>query len=301
MAKYVYSQGSYGGNTGQKGSQYSIGRVKSIVLGQYRYDGIKDPDYRTPKDIGKISYESLYTSMNFPSFKGSSQPAYPIFGAFKQFPLLNEIVFIVPGPSTNMNDNVEEQTYYYFPPYSLWNSQNHNAFPNLEEYVAYLNTEIQNIQLENRQIDGDEVGKLPLGYMFSESIDVRSLRPFEGDTIIESRFGQSIRFGSTNITTTLNPWSAGSNNGKPITIIRNGQGKQDSPDYFEQTVENINRDPASIWMTSGQVIHVDGANSFPLNSFGDNKKIPQQNTQKIQRVAKSNQVNSPAEQDSKTL
>lgn len=301
MAKYNYSQGSYGGNTGQRGSQYAIGRVKSIVLGEYRYDGVKDPGYSTTRDIGKISFEPLYTSMNFPSFKGSSQPAYPIFGAFKQFPLLYEIVFIVPGPSPEMNDSVEEQSYYYFPPYSLWNAMNHNAFPNMQEYVRYLNTQVVNEQMQNNAIDGSEIGKLPLGYMFSESIDVRGLRPFEGDTIIESRFGQSIRFGSTNITTTMNPWSKGSDTGKPILIIRNGQGKQDSPDYFEPTVENINRDHASIWMTSGQVVQVDGLELFPLNSFGEQPVIVEQTVQRIERVSNSTQTLSATEQDSKTV
>lgn len=301
MANYLYSQGSYGGTTGQGGGQFSIGRVKSIVLGPFRYDGIKDPGYITPRDVGKISYEPLYTSMNFPSGKGSSQPAYPIFSAFKQYPLLNEIVLVLPGPTPDMNDGIQEQTYYYFPPYSLWNSVNHNAFPNMQEYVAFVNSEIQNFQVENKEIDGNEIGKVPLGYMFGEATDVRSLKPFEGDTIIESRFGQSIRFGSTNITSTLNPWSKGSPTGRPITIIRNGQGGQDSPDYFEQTVENINRDNASIWMTSGQVVNVDGVNSFPLNSFGQRLKAPQQNAQKVQRIVTSRESTSPNQQDGNTI
>lgn len=298
---YIYSQNPYGGITGQGGVQFSVGRVKEIVLGEFRYDGTKDPNYKTPKDVGKISYEPLYVSINFPSGKGASRPAYPIFSAVKQYPLLNEIVLIVPGPDSNLNDSIEEQGLYYFPPYSLWNSSNHNAFPNLQEYAEFVKTEIQNVQMENRELNSEEVGKLPLGYMFSENRDVRGLRPFEGDTIVESRFGQSIRFGSSNITNTMNPWSRGSATGTPITIIRNGQGNQDTTDYFQPTVENINRDPSSIWMTAGQTVNIEDALSYPLNSFGETNKVQASSAQKVEKVAKSAEIVSKAQQDSTTL
>ncbi len=297
MADHLYGTGNTGGFGGKKGGLFAVGRVKSICLGEFRYDGVKDPNYSNPKDIGKISYELLYSTKNFPSGKGDSRPAYPIFSAIKQYPLISEIVLIMPGPDSDMNDSAEEQGMYYFPPYSLWNSVNHNAFPNLKEYANYLNSQLETVQVQNTTVDQDNIGKLPLGYMFSEIKDIRSLRPFEGDTIIESRFGQSIRFGSTNITKQLNSWSKYGALGKPITIIRNGQGPQDSPDYFEPTVENINRDDATIWLTSGQVIDINDATSFPLNSFGESNKTIETDVQKVTRIQRSNESKNAVEQD----
>jgi hypothetical protein len=298
--QYILSPG--GGQGGSsKGSLFAIGRVKSIVLGEFRYDGIRDPDYASPKDLGKISYELLYASKGFPSGKGNSMPAYPIFTAIRQYPLISEIVLIMPGPDSDMNDNVEIQGMYYFPPYSLWNSVNHNAFPNLFEYADYVNTQFETIQTENKTLNTDAIGKLPLGYMFSEKTDVRNLRPFEGDTIIESRFGQSIRFGSTNITKNMNTWSSQGELGKPITIIRNGQGPQSSPDYFEPTVENINTDNSTIWMTSGQTINIEDISLFPLKSFGEKQKVATSNVQNVNRIATSTEVTSAINQDRSNL
>jgi hypothetical protein len=127
---YILSPGGSDAGKGMS-SLFAIGRVKSIVLGEFRYDGIRDPDYSTPKDIGKISCELLYTTKNFPNGKGGAMPAYPIFTAIRQYPLISEIVLIMPGPDSDMNDDIERQGMYYFPPYSLGNSVNHNAFPNL--------------------------------------------------------------------------------------------------------------------------------------------------------------------------
>ncbi len=297
---YILSPG--GGDGGaRKGGLFAIGRVKSIVLGEFRYDGIRDPDYTSPKDLGKISYEMLYAAKNFPSGKGDSMPAYPIFTAIRQYPLISEIVLIMPGPDSDMNDDIERQGMYYFPPYSLWNSVNHNAFPNLSEYAGYVNTQFETIQMENKTLNTDAIGKLPLGYMFSEKTDVRNLRPFEGDTIIESRFGQSIRFGSTNITKNMNTWSSQGELGKPITIIRNGQGAQNSPDYFEPTVENINRDNSTIWMTSGQTIDIEDISLFPLKSFGEKQKVAASNVQTVNRIATSTEVTSAINQDRSNL
>lgn len=283
------------------GGILAVGRVKSIVLGEYLYDNVKDPNYTSPRDIGKISYDLLYQTKNFPNDKGSSQPAYPLFSSFKQFPLISEIVLIVLGPDSNMNDNIVEQGLYYFPPYALWNSQNHNAFPNMRDYEAYLQDVVNSQNMENKALTGDNPGELPLGYMFKELLDIRSLRPFEGDTIIESRFGSSIRFGSTNTTKKLNSWSSAGELRKPITIIRNGQGTQPDRDYFQQTVEDINKDGSTIWMMAGQTVSIDGLRLFPLRSFGFGVEAREQLTQVVDRVDKSTELKSGADQDRQNM
>ena len=71
----------------------------------------------------------------------------------------------------------------------------------------------------------------------------------------EGRFGNSIRFGSTTPIGT-SPWSLTSqeeNMGDPITVIRNGQSTNiNTEESWIHTVENINYDPASIYLTSNQ-------------------------------------------------
>jgi hypothetical protein len=99
----------------------------------------------------------------------------------------------------------------------------------------------------------------------------------------------------------MNTWSSQGELGKPITIIRNGQGPQSSPDYFEPTVENINRDNSTIWMTSGQTIDIENISLFPLNSFGEKQKVPSNNVQSVNKIATSTEVVSAANQDRSNL
>jgi hypothetical protein len=72
----------------------------------------------------------------------------------------------------------------------------------------------------------------------------------EGDVIEEGRWGNSIRIGST-VKNTPNNWSISGSNGDPILIIRNGQGIQ-TEEGWVPTIEDINNDDSSIYVTSTQ-------------------------------------------------
>jgi hypothetical protein len=79
--------------------------------------------------------------------------------------------------------------------------------------------------------------------------------------MIEGRFGNSIRFGSTiNNTISHNPniWSQGSrdNIGDPITIIRNGQHQEGDVNEtkLEHILEDVHRDHSTIYLCSNQQI-----------------------------------------------
>jgi hypothetical protein len=262
MAQYAYTKSSNPINGDANASNLVIGRVTSIVLGPELADGTPDPNYKSQSDIGAIRFEKLYDTIS--TGKTLSDPAYPIFNFVRQYPVLSEIVLIVRGPGTDLNDSKDRQALYYFPPYSLWGGPNHNAFPNMKSYLDYVKTYYANGTAAAQK----SMPKLPMGYSFVESDDIRPLRAFEGDTIIESRFGQSIRFGSTNREiSSKNPWSNSGVSGQPITIIRNGQGKQPSTDSFSQTVENANTDDAMLFLTSGQSINISDISEFPLKTL----------------------------------
>lgn len=251
------------------GPEIVIGRVKDIVLGPFKSGdpNIKDENFNTYDDIGKISFEFMYSPNNI-SMGSVSKEAYPIFSAIKQLPVIGEIVFITRGPFHGLNDNYNSQRLFYFPPFQVWNSVNHNAFPNMEEWANFT-SQYRKKPAYQGQSQTQNV-ELPKGYSFAEK-DIKSLTPFEGDTIIESRFGQSIRFGSTtSVMRKFNHWSTAGNNGDPIMIIRNGQGKVSNPvDKFATTVEDINSDSTSIYLTAGQSIVLNSIIEYPLNSFNN--------------------------------
>jgi hypothetical protein len=249
------------------GQYFQIGRVKSIVLGPYKGNTKeRDPDYGSPIDIGKIKYELMYSSLGTSKSGEVSEPAWPMFNFMRQYPVVNEIVFIIAGPTEKLNDRVSNQQYFYFPPYSLWNRANHGAFPNMSEYSQFL-SQYNNVQgYSGNAVTGSS---LPLGYTFQENQQVRNLQPFEGDTIVQARFGQSIRFGSTvPVMKSSNTWSNSGANGDPITIILNSQRKENVGLKFNTIVEDINKDGSAIYMTSTQEIFLEDVNNFPLNSFG---------------------------------
>jgi hypothetical protein len=192
-----------------------------------------------------------------------------MWGYVKQYPLVNEIVFIVAGPSPDLNDNYSSQRRFYLPTYAVWGDSNHNAFPNLNEYSQYLKTKKAQPGYSGTS---QENVSLPLGYTFQENPNVKSLKPFEGDTIIQARFGQSVRFGSTvSEQRSENTWSNYGPNGDPITIMVNKQGPRPTTSgigKFNPIIEDINADGSSIYMTSTQQIFIEGLNEFPLRSFG---------------------------------
>jgi hypothetical protein len=255
----IFGSTPEGGAGKVSGQYFIIGRVTSVVLGQYLDDGkTLNPNWTSDADLGKIDFDILYTGLTTRRANKVSKSAWPIFSFFKQYPLVNEIVYIVSGPTDGLNDNYKNQKLFYYPPFSLWNSVNHNAFPNMDQYSEFLQYYYQQPGYQGSA--ATQPAKLPLGTYFEENEKVKTIRPFEGDSIIESRFGQSIRFGSSNFYRGDNDtWSAGTavtGLGKPITVIINGQGipTARNSDKFSTTVEDISRDDASIYLTSGQIL-----------------------------------------------
>lgn len=287
----------FNADSGQSGGQYYIiGRVKKVVLGPIvggKPVGVGDVDYTGPQDLGKIRYEILYSTLTTSKSETAFEPAYPIFTLVKQYPVVGEIVFIIPGPTHKLNNRVSKKQFFYLPPYSVWGNSNHGAFPNMSELADFLN------KYSNRPgYSGANAytPTFPLGYTFKEKL-VRTLKPFEGDSVIQARFGQSIRFGSTvPDRKTQNTWSNSGANGDPITIILNEQKQIAAAglDKFDPFVENINRDGSAIWLTSTQEISLP---SFPLNSFGVSIDTQNQVTVQIERAPISNQFVDPTTQD----
>ena len=220
----------------------------------------------------------FYVSVDAPVFgnQTSGNKAKPSQSNIKQFPLINEIVFIFPLPDPDSQLGGSGGNNYYLNTVNVWNSQHHNALPNgltLEEnqkadYTSSLAGNVRRIKDTGSEID--------LGSTFVERANINPLLPFEGDIMYEGRWGNSIRFGST-VSGSVNDWSEIGANGDPITIFRNGEDPNNNPEGWVPVVEDINNDLSSIWMTSTQQIPIEVASSN-YNSYATAPEIPNQYT-----------------------
>ena len=239
-------------------------RVKFVSLNGKDYP-VNWKEYGEYAGMGGILFEEL----NNPSGKPlkSLSFALPLYSNIKFLPLINEIVYIIslPDPSTRENVNGGKQ-FYYFQSINIWNSIHHNALPNT------LETEDTNSENYSKTESGVELQTdsnntdINLGITFKERSGIRNLQPYEGDVLIEGRWGNTIRFGSTvNNSTPSNPWSNSGVSGEPITIIKNGQTETNDDPWIPQ-VENINTDKSSVYLTSNQQIPI-GAASTDYSSY----------------------------------
>lgn len=283
-----------------------IARVAHVVQGPYLV-GTNVPDifYTNPTDIGSITFQLINSNQSATLASNSNVIARPISSAFKHIPVEGELVYLIPGPSVDMNTSSQRQDYYYLQPYNLWNAANHNAFPNMADFEAFIST-VDNRSYEDsmntkQSINTSVTGSttMPLGPNFPEKANIRTLRQFTGDVTVEGRWGNSIRFGSTvAIDGYQNSWSSEGAPGTPITILRNGQGTPSDILPWFPTVENINRDASSIYLTAGQKIVIDDINNnFSLISLQAELKRTQTGAIPIQQQLTSTSNLSALEQD----
>lgn len=285
----------------------NVARVTHVVYGPFILGtNIPDPFYEDPTSIGNITFQFI-DGTDYRTSNSSGNPiAKPLNSNYKQTPLEGELVQIIKGPSVLMNVDREAPDFYYTNPFNLWNAVHHNAFPDSGDYQQFANNEqrgYQQSQFTNQANNLSSTSSLnfPLGPNFSERSDLKNLRLFPGDVIVESRWGSSIRFGSTTPKgSELNPWSQNpeSTVGNPITIIRNGQGPQLDNEGWVPTIENINRDPSSIYLTNGQqIVIADIQNNFSLASLQVSLQTSIQNSIPLQQQLASIESISALQQD----
>ena len=238
------------------------GRVISIVLDETH------PRFKELGDwnaLGVIEFDSVNSPTPPNQFYPTARPLDP---AGKTFPLINEIVYMLALPNTNIGEFTSTKTNYYINTVGIWNHPHHNAFPQNSNILPpsqqkdYVQTELGSV----RRVT-DQSTEIFLGGTFIERGNIHPLLPFEGDRILEGRWGNSIRLGST-VKNTPNTWSSTGTNGDPITIIRNGQGNQTDEGWIP-TIEDINNDDASIYLTSTQKVPLE-ASSTSYNSYSNN-------------------------------
>ena len=243
-------------------SKKTLGRVVSIVLNE------KHPRF---KELGEWNALGTieYTLVDNPTPANAILPiAKPADPNLKNYPILNEIVLISNLPNTDIGQFASSKIPYYTTLVALWNHPHHNAFPQNDNILPpsqqkdYIQTQLGSVRTVT-----DQSTQIFLGRTFVEKENIHPLLPFEGDVMLEGRWGNSVRFGST-VTGSANTWSSTGQNGDPITIIRNGQGNQTDEGWIP-TVEDINNDDTSIYLTSTQKIPLEAA-SVSYKSYSSN-------------------------------
>ena len=203
MAQVVFGSAgntSSPSNTPGFQSQASLGitpaRVVDIILDDTHP---KFKTYGEWSSIGIIFFSTNIVNPVPPNFNGdfifNTDPpiAYPLQANIKNYPLINEIIYILYLPSNELLESPLQRIPYYLPPINIWSSQHHNGIPTAEQAVNqntsddYLNTTNGNF----RQIT-DNSSDVYLGKTFKERINTYPLLPYEGDIIYEGRWGNSI-------------------------------------------------------------------------------------------------------------
>jgi len=208
--------------------------------------------------IGAIFYEIVNKSgtKSYPNF------ALPYDSQLKTYPLINEIVLLISLPNQSIGLVSSNESYFYMSPLGIWNHPHHDAYPNVldgindqeqtRDYPTTTSGSVRRVTDGSTEIDLNSSN--PSQNTFVEKVNIHPLLPFMGDSLLEGRHGQSLRFGSTakSKSEKKNNWSDSGENGDPITILRNGQPSKVSDEGWIPITENINNDLSSIYLTSTQ-------------------------------------------------
>jgi len=162
----------------------------------------------------------------------------------KQIPLVGEYILIYRTINQISTAKRRREQWYYLGTVDLQSSMNENMLPGI-----------------SRDITQKEIDDVKPGLTF-ERASISPLQPYEGDTLIEGRFGNSIRLGST-VPYTKGRYSVagtwlGQTVGDPIIVISNGHKNNPNKQF---TVESFKTDAASLYLTSTQQL-----SDFVLNN-----------------------------------
>lgn len=185
----------------------------------------------------------------------------------KKIPLVGEFVLIYKTINETSSYLNRREVWYYLTTVDLQSAINTNRLPGVTGGSQ------------------EDIDKRKPGKNFIDTA-VSPLQPYEGDLLVEGRWGNSIRFGSTidlfgdqtqyNV---LVPWSGKYTNqgdqGDPIIILSNGRKTKTNKQFV---VEDINLDASSIYLTSTQKLSnlklhnnlnnkTDAANIFSKSQF----------------------------------
>ena len=226
--------------------EMEMGEVISVVLKESELPDLKDGSGKDWSKFGSAIVRMVNSEKDLPLNNiGSVRPLFP---NSHPYPVRGEYVTVVRFNEQNFYINV----------LNLFDNVNNNISPGLSGVRPEDITE-EDFIYEHFEIDNE----------------IRNLWPHQGDSILQGRWGNSIRLGSHII-----PGSHGDDTEKPDSpniLIRSGQlvdadafGKSGVVQNLKESPkkpveEDINADGSSIWMTTDQSVKLDIKGSNAVN------------------------------------
>ncbi len=222
--------------------------VAEVLAYDKTYQYISSGSDSTVNELFALKVRSCSTYYNNESFI-----VKPSNINLKQIPLVGEFVLIYKTINQQSSAINKRDQWYYVTSVDLHSSINENMLPGVSEVMS------------QEQIDSTKPG-----YTFNQK-SISPIQPYEGDFLLEGRWGNSIRFGSTvdyakGKYTVPGTWN-GTISGDPIIVLSNGRDNKPNKQFV---VEDIVLDNASLYLTSTQ--------SFPKFKLNNNLKIGQSST-----------------------
>lgn len=244
-----------GGSTGAASQDVLIGQVLDV-----NYDD----------DIGKIRVRLLGLSKEV-NDDDIDVEAYPSDLNQLKYPLPGEIVLIVNGIRNLFANSKVLRVYYYITTLSSNQSITFNSDPFIGQSVSTKDASevftpeyTHRFERKLRSLDSF-VENASSTNISSEGVIIREkspLKPFEGDMILQGRFGSTIRLGSTSANRNDNQWSdKGGAPGNPITILSANRSKGRA-----LVVEDVNRNDSTVYIATSQTIPVEMFTSSQLRT-----------------------------------
>ena len=237
---------------------YQDGLVEDVILNelhpQYAADG---------SNVGMVQVRFIPGDRGVP--KEKLNWVAPIDSSIREYPLKNELVLVFYSLGR----------LFYTRRINSTNKTTESSWPGLSERFS------PQVRSDNRS-DAAQIAaqggtpyrpwgmkqQFSLGDEFSENPAVRMVRPNEGDLIIQGRFGNTVRFGSSLFSNpnTASPqpnliFSVGQSPNKVTSIDINNDGTNETVagGPYGLTYEDINKDKSSFWMVVDEKIVLDPA------------------------------------------
>jgi hypothetical protein len=209
--------------------------------------------------------------------------ARPLNNSNRRIPIVHEVVLLIKAPSAYTSGTKTDTDNYYIDIIGLSSNLNHNSLPTVSKLATKTNTSNNSTNYNETQTGNTKLNtttQVSTDPNFTENSLVKTLQPYVGDTIIEGRYGNSIRLSSTQPNTSLfskvPKWIG--NTVDPILIIRNTRQGTDTGRINDFITEDFNKDDSIITLTSGQELEftpntstITAANTEKINAWQQDK------------------------------
>ena len=225
-------------------------RIAEVVIGETSIKPYEDtykyiPNDPSAEDNNESTINSLFTIwvQTYSEYESKPFTARPANNNIKQIPLIGEQVIIFKALNQESHSNIKIPQWYYLPAYGINSEANDNRLFGVAKYQT--------------EPAPEEISKTFIDRAIS------SLQPYEGDILLEGRWGNTIRLGSSisndadgkGFYTLMPTWNTThENRGDPIIILSNRDwaDPRNNKDNKEFVVEDIENAGSSLYLTSTQ-------------------------------------------------